>query len=158
MIVLDDLNNDEENFNWWLTIMPDALLYLNTLPKPIRLKLNYSLESLDVLEKYLVENFEIEEMKLPEKKIVIDLFARYIGETFRKNLTNIVWKMETKLGWFGYGFPILTKKDNKPFTNVRPDAILFGPLERKSENFLSNILRHKIENEIKWEGRNSVKE
>ncbi len=153
MIAINEIQGNEERYNWWLTIMPDTLMYLSTLPREIRKKLDYSVDSLDVIEKYLMENYELAEMKLPENKLAIDLFARYIGETFRKNLTDIIWEMEKKEGWFGYGFPLLIKKDNKPCTPKSVFSLLGGALDRKSGNYLSTILKNNIEDEMKWEGR-----
>ncbi|MCU0351655.1 MAG: hypothetical protein MUF43_12655 [Flavobacterium sp.] len=153
MIAINEIRGDEEQFNWWLTIMPDVLLYLSTLPKEVRTRLDYSVESLDVLERHIIENFDLQEMEHSENKMAVDLFARYIGQTFKKNLTDVIWEMETRVGWFGCGFPLLNKRDNKPFTKQSPYSFVFGALDRKSGNYLSNILKHNIENEIKWEGR-----
>ena len=153
MIAINEIQGDDEQFNWWLTIMPDALMYLSILPKDVRSKLDYSVNSLDVLEIFLIDNYDMEEMKRSENKMAVDVFARYIGETFRKNLTDIIWKLELRENRFGYGFPLLVKKDNKPCTPKSTYSFIAGVLDRRIGSYLSTILKNNIEDEIKWEGR-----
>lgn len=156
MIVVREIQGNEESYNWWLTIMPDVMYNLNLLPKNVSNKLDYSIESLNVLELYIIENYDIEELKLPIYKTVIDLFSRYIGETFRKNIKDTIWEMEKREGYFGYGFPMINKKNSIPFTKVLPSSILFGAISNAKENiiyktgeYLSGILKHKISEEDK---------
>src|SRR6202789_510862 len=63
MITISDLNGKEDNYTWWLNIMPDEMPRLSILPKAIRARLDYSLDSLDVIEKYIVSNYTVEELK-----------------------------------------------------------------------------------------------
>lgn len=153
MITIREIQGDEERYNWWLTTMPDVLLNMALLPKPIKTNLDYSIKSLDCLEAYIKDNFDLESILHSSEKVAFDFFARYIGETFRKNLIDVIWNLEKKEGWVGYGYPLLTKKENKPFTNVSPASLVGGAVDFNRDKYLSNILRHKIENEIKWEGR-----
>src|SRR5579859_1556368 len=63
MITVSDLNCKEENYTWWLNIMPDEMPRLSILPKKVRARLDYSPASLDVIEEYIRENYTTEEMK-----------------------------------------------------------------------------------------------
>ena len=63
MITISDLNGKEDNFTWWLNIMPDEMPRLSILPSAIRDRLNYSMESLDLIEEYIRENYTAEELK-----------------------------------------------------------------------------------------------
>ncbi len=45
-----------------------------------------------------------------------------------------------KEGWFGYGYPLLNKKNNKPFTKISPASLIGGVLDFNREKYLSNIL------------------
>ena len=149
MITIREIQGNEEDYNWWLTIMPDVMYNLKLLPKNVSSKLNYSVESLNILEQYIIENYSIEELKQSEYKTVADLFSRYIGETFRKHIKDTIWEMETREGYHGCGFPMINKKNNIPFTKVLPSSILFGAIANAQENiiykigeYLSGILRH----------------
>ncbi|MDR1502140.1 MAG: hypothetical protein LBT43_06765 [Prevotella sp.] len=154
MITIREIQGNEENYTWWLTIMPDVMYNLQLLPKNVSSKLDYSVESLNILELYIIENYNMEELKLPNYKTVVDLFSRYIGETFRKNIKDTIWEMENRKDYFGYGFPMINKKNNIPFTKVLPSSILFGSIANAQENniyktgeYLSGILKHKISEE-----------
>ncbi len=153
MITIEEIQGSEENYNWWLTIMPDILMNIKLLPKEVSVKLDYSVDSLNFLETYVISNYTIEELRMKEYKTVADLFSRYIGETFRKNLKDIIWEIEKREEYFGYGFPLLNKKNNL-FTKVNTYAILFGAIGNSQENiiyktgeYLSGILKHIINEE-----------
>lgn len=153
MIAIREIRGDEERFNWWLTLMPDILMNLSILPKEVRIKLDFTIDSLEVIETYLKVNYDLKEILQENEKFAFDLFSRYIGETFRKNLTNTIWGMETKEGWFGYGMPMLCKKNNDNFPKISPASLIGGVLDFNRPQYLTNILKFNIENEIKWEGR-----
>lgn len=62
MITISDLNCKEENYTWWLNIMPDEMPRLSILPKEVRAQLDCSLASLDVVEEYIRDNYTPNEM------------------------------------------------------------------------------------------------
>lgn len=101
MITIREIQNDEENFNWWLTIMPDMIQNIQLLSKNIREKLDFSVKSLGVLEMYIIENYTFEDLISPSCKMAKDLFSRYVRETFRKNIEDTIWEMESREGYFG---------------------------------------------------------
>jgi hypothetical protein len=108
MITVSDLNGKEDNYTWWLNIMPDEMPRLSLLPKEVRMRLDYSPGSLDVLEDYIRANYTMEEMKDRKNKFARDLFARYVGETLRKNSPSLYWSFETEdEGSPFYGIPVL---------------------------------------------------
>jgi hypothetical protein len=109
MITISDLNGKEDNYTWWLNIMPDEMPRLSILPKTIRDQLNYSMESLDLIEEYIRENYTAEELKDRKNRYARDLFARYIGETFRKNVSDLFWSFESGNEQDEYfGIPVLS--------------------------------------------------
>jgi hypothetical protein len=148
MITIREIQGDEERYNWWLTIMPDVLMNITLLPKETREKLDFSVGSLNHLEKYLLENYSLEEILMSKNKVALDLYARYIGETFRRNLKDVIWEMETRQNYFGYGIPLLTKRHNLPFTKQSPLSLVGGVLDRKTGIYLSSILEHNISSEV----------
>jgi hypothetical protein len=108
MITINDLNGKEDNYTWWLNIMPDEMPRLSILPKEIRDRLDYSLGSLDVIEKYIVSNYTVAELKDRKNKFARDLFVRYIGETFRRNVPELFWAFEARNEKDAYyGIPVL---------------------------------------------------
>ena len=108
MITISDLNGKEDNYTWWLNIMPDEMPRLSILPKAIRDRLDYSMDSLDLIEDYIRENYSAEELKERKNRYARDLFARYIGETFRKNMSELFWSFESGNEQDEYfGIPVL---------------------------------------------------
>lgn len=67
--------------------MPNALeRFKNRMPKEIQDKLDFSLESLDVVEKHLLDNYKTIEQIMNEPSAILDGYAVYVGETFRNVL------------------------------------------------------------------------
>jgi len=149
MVTISEIQGNEDNYNWWLTIIPDVMYNLKLLPKNVSSKLDYSVESLNVLELYIIENYTIEELNLSKYKTVVDLFSRYIGETFRKNIKDTIWEMEKRKDYFGYGFPNINKRDGIPFTKEFPHTLVFSVIANAAKNgiyktgeYLSSILKY----------------
>jgi hypothetical protein len=136
MITVGDLNDKEDRYTWWLNIMQDEMPRLSILPKEVRDRLDYSLDSLDVIEKYIVDNYTPEDIQDRRNKFACDLFVRYIGETFRKNFPDLYWSFETQDGPNGYyGIPVLSSLDTKgvPLT---PTVWVTTLIERREGSFL----------------------
>ncbi len=110
MMTVHDIRN-EEHYVWWLTIMPDELMRLPMLSRELREALDYTPASLDVLEKFILDNYTFEGLGSAKFKYAQDLYGRYVGETFRKNLPNACWTCdwEDKNNVF-YGMPVLMVK------------------------------------------------
>ena len=68
--------------------MHDALEHMKkSLPKNISEKLNYSVESLDILEQWILEQYLTVNDIIPQKEAhTVDGYARYVGETFRRQM------------------------------------------------------------------------
>jgi hypothetical protein len=144
MITVTDINQNEENYVWWLTIMADELPRLCLLPKAVRSALDFSIESLDILEKYILDNYTLEEMRDYKNKYARDLFSRYVGETFRKNIPNMRWAFEfsDKKNIF-YGLPVIQENDG-PTTPMAPSFFVTALIDRQQGDYLSSILRANI--------------
>lgn len=146
MITVQELNNDNDNFNWWLTIMPDTLMNVAVLPKSIRDNLDFSPKSLLILEKYILENYTLDSIRDKKNKIALDLFTRYAGETFRQNLKNIIWKFQDNPKLIDYGYPILDKK-NELFNTLNPASFIVACLDRQQGDYIINIFNNVLKNE-----------
>jgi hypothetical protein len=141
MITVSDLNGKEDNYTWWLNIMPDEMPRLSILPKALREHLDYSLESLDLIEAYIRENYAVEELKDRKNRYARDLFARYIGETFRKNASDLFWSFESSNERDAlYGIPVLTTIDggSAPMT---PTLWVTELIAQKEGHFLRSRLK-----------------
>lgn len=134
-----------EDFENWLFQMDEALdKFKSSLPSEMSSKLDYSIDSLDVLEKWMLEKFDNHTELLDKKnKTLQDQISRYIGETFRKKL-KCKWDIQIDDPKFAfYGLPILVEKDTSN-TIVCPYTLSTTVISRKKHNFLSTILKNKI--------------
>ena len=143
MITVSDLNCKEENYTWWLNIMPDEMPRLSILPKEVRMRLDYSPASLDVLEVYIRTNYTMEEMKDRKNKFARDLFARYVGETLRKNVPGLYWSFDTEDDQSPfYGIPVLLTlghEDHVP--PMTPTLWVVSLIEKSEGGFLRGQVR-----------------
>ena len=84
------MNIEEFNdqFEYWLMDMEEAVKqFRQTLPLADRGKLDYSAESLALVEAIALSAYQsVQEATAPSEAKLIDQFARYVGEVFRKNL------------------------------------------------------------------------
>lgn len=131
----------EDNFEWWITCIPDKINRLEELiPKDIFGKLDYSIESFNVLEEYLLSKYTIKQVKNnPE---LHDCLASYLGTTYRRNIQKSEWyvELENEKDAF-YGIPILRVSNLITF---EPHSYVTTLLDRKKGNLLSSTLeRHK---------------
>ena len=141
MITINDLNGKEDNYVWWLTIMPDEMPRLCILPKKVREQLDFSLDSLDVIERYILDNYTLEEMKDKRNRFARDLFARYIGETIRKNVPGRYWSFESENSKSPYyGIPVLMplQAGGTPLT---PTVWVTTLLEQRQGEFLRSQVK-----------------
>ena len=73
-----------ENFEEWIILIPFKMEYFTDIfARENNLKLDYSMESLDELEKWILSNYKDAEGLIKDKKM-LDYLTVYIGETFRK--------------------------------------------------------------------------
>ena len=131
----------EEQFEYWLADMDDALeRFFATLPDEVRNQLDYSPQSLDVLEKWLLSKYsKMDELQRPSESRALDGMARYVGETFRKNLGG---HWEIRLDdpkYVYYGMPQITGYSPKP-TPEAPLTLVTAAVDRRRGNYWSTIL------------------
>lgn len=145
MITIEKLDFDEKNFALWYNSMQDLLNNINLLPLEIRKELNYSVKSLNVIELYILNNYSIEDTKNPSYEAAFDLFSRYVGETFIRNLDDVDWEFQNydKENIY-FGKAILNKKNGESFTPDYPYSYCVALIDRKKGNYLSSILNYMI--------------
>lgn len=81
-------NDARSDFEGWLAVMDDAIDELmDGLPADVRARLDYSSGSLDVLEAWLLRAYPSYEALTDDAAAeTLDGAARYVGETFRREL------------------------------------------------------------------------
>lgn len=137
--------DSRENFELWLFEMDDALeRFVALVPTELNVKLDFSLDSLDAIESWLVERFSShQELLSAANKALHDGLARYIGETFRRSLRDVKWSIrfdDEKFAFFG--LPILI--DGQSNTVVCPHTLTTTAIARRSGTFLSALLTRNI--------------
>ena len=76
----------KENFEEWIILIDSKMEYFtDTFVKENNLKLDYSVESLDEIENWILVNYSEIKYLIGDTKI-LDYLTVYIGETFRKHL------------------------------------------------------------------------
>lgn len=139
----------EEKFQYWLFNMDDALeRFLVTLPEETRARLDYSPDSLDVLEAWLLTRYAtLLQMRDPNEYEIIDGVARYIGETFRRALGGI-WTIELSNPRDAYyGLPQLEDLPG----NISPQCpvtLATASTDRRTGVYLSTVLRNCLEQSV----------
>jgi hypothetical protein len=97
MLVMTKKEKEEklENFKTWITFIDDRVNdWKKEIPEDIVKQLDWSLESLHEVERYILNNYTREHILNQENKKAIDALASYIGETFRLHLPNARWNLE----------------------------------------------------------------
>ncbi|WP_422859488.1 hypothetical protein ACOKFD_00670 [Flagellimonas sp. S174] len=112
-----DKTNEERNedFIEWTTFTEDRFNdWVKPNPKLAKL-LDWSPNSLIIVENYLLENFTIEDLENQENKTPIDAIVSYVAETIRKNIPETIWKidLEDKTNIY-YRLPYLVFKLGAP--------------------------------------------
>ena len=137
--------SSRDNFEYWLANMDDALDFLlEQVPVSIKDKLDFSVNSLKVLESWVLEKYENTEKMLNSKETrLVNSIACYIGETFRKNLGG-TWNIKLDDPKFAFfGLPIITgfPQESSPFC---PLTLATTTADRRNGKFLKTILQNKM--------------
>ena len=129
-----------EGFRAWLDYMADGLReFFECLPAEVRTKLDYSVESLDVLEAWLLERYPSSDAAIQQSEtLIIDGAARYVGETFCKILGGHWW-VDVKHDTF-LGLPQITGFRPGP-DSLCPLSYVTASTNRRRGDFISSILR-----------------
>lgn len=135
-------NND---FQLWMFHMDDRLeQFSQSLPSALAAKLNYSPGSLVHLEEWILQRYAASEEIIHQKEAkTADGLARYVGETFRKQLGGY-WNIELEnIRNAYYGVPVITGFEEKP-TPVCPLMMVSASTDRRTGVFLQSILENCI--------------
>lgn len=133
-----------ENFEEWIILIPFKMEYFtNTFAGENNLKLDYSMESLDELEKWILSNYKKVNDLIEDRK-TLDYLTVYIGETFRKYIGGKWYiDLENKKNVF-YSMPVLTSPEYKGVTCKSPMIYATASIDRQKGNHISTILKNSM--------------
>lgn len=136
-------DDKREEFEHWLAHMDDALEeFKASLPAEVARKLDYSIESLDVLERLLLDRYDsFEAAQRSGNSKFFDGCARYVGETVRKHVGgkwNIV--LDDKKNAH-YGVPRL-EGFRVSMSPMAPLHMCKAATDRRKGNYISGVIRN----------------
>ncbi len=133
----------QAEFDVWLARMDEALAELfSELPEHVAAKLDYSIESLDVIEAWLLERYpKFEDTQQPDQRPLLDTVSRYIGETFVKVLGGH-WTVDLKYNAY-LGRPLVINPA-RPHLPKCPSMWTTASTDRRRGDYLSTILRNNL--------------
>jgi hypothetical protein len=87
------VTDEEKYFQIWMSMMDRGLSELfDELPGDVRDKLDYSAESLDALEAWMIARYPtVQASREPAAVLTMDGVSRYVGETYRRVLDGRWW-------------------------------------------------------------------
>lgn len=132
--------SDQDRFEFWLMEMDVSICrFLDYLPEGEAKRFDFSVDSLSCLESWLISRYDGPmEIMRPTEAEVHDGAARYIGETFRKNLGG-KWKIDfaDKKNVF-FGVPQINEMKGQ-VAQFCPHALVTTLLDRRRGDFLVAI-------------------
>jgi len=139
------MTDKQDQFQQWLAEMDDALdSFFASLPKELGARLDYTPESLDALEAWVLQNAAgTKDLLDPKRSQQLDGIARYIGETIRKNVGG---KWEIRLDdpkYVYYGVPQLSGFAERS-TPESPHSLATASADRRTGTYLSTIVRNMV--------------
>lgn len=134
-----------DGFQYWLMDMDDAIeRFFNNIPHNVRNKLDFSVESLLVLEEILMMRYpDVDTAMAYSEAKFLDGSARYIGEVFRK-WGGGKWyiKLEDEKNVY-YKLPQLKGVKNQG-VQICPLALTTTAIDRRKGNFIHNSLKRRL--------------
>lgn len=135
--------NQKEDFEYWLFEMDEAIQeFKNKLDQSISSRLDFTLESLDILESWILKQYNSPKDILEREEMeTLDGLARYVGETYRK-LIGGYWEIrfdDPKYAF--YGLPQLTGFCEKA-TPICPHSLLTAAIDRRKGIYIRTILEN----------------
>jgi hypothetical protein len=132
-----------EDFESWVDYMAEGIKhFLNSLPEQVRVKLDYSPESLDVLEDWLLRTYPTTKSMLEaDQAALVGGAARYVGETFRRRIGGL-WDIRLDDPQFAFfAMPILTGFEERS-TPICPLTLVTASGDRRTGKFIRTVMEN----------------
>lgn len=135
----------QENFQDWIFFISDKMEYFTgEFAQENGLTLDYSIKSLDEIERWILANFKHHNDLIAEKKL-LDHITIYIGETFRKHIGGKWYiDLENKKNAY-YSMPVLTDPAYIGERYVASMTYATACISRQKGNYISTILLNKMD-------------
>lgn len=133
------MNTKEEQFEWWITSIDEKVSNLKKkLPVEIKDNLDKSIDSIDVIENFLIQNYNSTDKKIDFE--LWDQIASYIGAVYKLNLEKSRWfiELEDEANIF-YNKPGLQINSNIYFY---PHSYVTAAIDRRIGNFISHVTKN----------------
>lgn len=92
-----DITEKQTNFEAWVATLEERIFdWLMKMTAEQKNLFDYSIESLNEVEKYLISKYQIEDLRDERNKFAIDGAASYIYSVFMKHLPNYQCLIELK--------------------------------------------------------------
>lgn len=139
----------QEDFQEWIFFISDKMdEFTDTFAKDNHLILDYTLASLNDVERWILDNYS-EIKDLIADKVTLDRLTIYIGETFRKYIGG-KWFMDLKNKKNAYySVPVLTDPSYRGEVYLTPMFFATASINRNKGNYISGILMKHIADNIK---------
>jgi hypothetical protein len=134
---------DEEGFEGWLLFVDDTIQQLlDELPKEISQRLDFTPESLDVLEGWLLGKYDSPAAILqPSENWFLDRAAKYVGETTRRAVGG-EWGIELHdPSYVYYGLPEI--RTERGWVEC-PATLVTASLDRRRGDYIRKVVEHMI--------------
>lgn len=131
-----------EGFEAWLWDMPNALKrFKNRMPPHIQSQLDFSIASLDTVEQYLLSQYQTIDDIMAEPSFILDGYAVYVGETFRKALKGNPlnqWELMLVEDNVFFDLPVI----HTTYYIGCPLTLVTASLDRRTGHYWSGILNN----------------
>lgn len=144
---MKDISRDD--FEEWLFALSDKEEeFRNIFNKETNIDLDYSVDSLDDVEKWLLETFKTKENLLSEEnKKILDLIVSYVGGVFRRKLEG-KWEIDLENEKNAYfKLPVIVSESTP--APISPHTLITASFSRNKGNFISTVLNNAIKNSKK---------
>lgn len=142
---MKSIDQRKEEFDIWVDTLDDFIsTALDLLPENISKQMDFSLQSLNTLEEYLLATYSGEQFSSIENKDLLGGLAAYFGETARQNAVNGYWSIDlvNKKNAY-YNLPVMISEKVK-FT-ISPYQLIISLFARNTGTFLATIATNFIE-------------
>ena len=139
----------QEDFQEWIFQIGFKMDYFTReFAEEQGLHLDYSMQSLDDLEAWILAHYEDHHDLIADRKM-LDYLTVYIGETFRKHLGG-KWFIDLKNKKNAYySMPVLTDPSYRGVVYKAPLTYATACISRKDGQYISRILKNNLENQVK---------
>ena len=139
----------QEDFQEWIFQIEFKMDYFTSeFAQEQNLTLDYSMQSLDDLEAWLLTHYDNHHILMEDKKL-LDYLTIYLGETFRKHLGG-KWFIDLKNKKNAYySMPVLTDPSYRGEVYIASMTFATACISRKDGQYISRILEYNIESQAK---------